>query len=1154
MEPSLRSHDRQSVVPEAQNLGRLQAENAELRRRLEAAEEAIEAAAVALAQRKTAEQRLAVEHGVSRLLARATHIDEAVPGVLEAIRDGLRVDFCALWLPDEGGQALRCARYVTVKGAPDLGRFVEATRDIAFAPGGDLPGRAWQSGRAVLVDAQGDDESFPRFAAALAAGLRIGVAAPLPSDGGCLGVIELFCRESWPCEPALLATMEAIGAEVGQFLLRKRAEATIEVRARQQQGLASLGMAAIYEGDLQKVFDQAVEMVGRILGVEMCKVLELLPDGKEVFLRAGIGWQKGLVGRATVSTGLDSQAGYTLATDEPVIVKDLRTETRFHGPRLLHDHGVVSGLSCIIPGSEERAWGVLGAHTTRLRCFTRDDVAFLQGVANVLAASIQRRRVEDELRASEAKLSAVLDALPVGVVIADAEGRLVRDNAAHRELWGMPPETASWEGYGEWVGYWPETGQRIKAHEWAMARALLKRETVRGELVQNERFGAGERRTYLNNAAPILDAHGNLIGGVVAELDVTEMRQAEERYRLVNRATNDVIWDWDFGTDELRWNEALDATFGYRLADVPREIRWWYDHLHPDDRDRVVRGIHAVIDGGGDAWHDEYRFRRADGTYARVLDRGHIHREAGRPVRMIGSMLDLTERLAAEQALRESESFYRQTLESIPGMTFTNTPDGSCIYISEQWVEFTGVPSAEQLGEGWLTTLHPDDRDRAFAAWRAAVEGRGEYDLEYRVRRHDGSYEWFKVRGRAIHDQSGRIVRWFGTAVNVNNLKLAEVALKEADQRKDEFLAMLAHELRNPLAPIRNAVQILQLAGPKEPRLDRAREMIERQVKHLVRLVDDLLDVSRVSRGKITLQKEPLELLAVVRQAVETSRPLLDARHHELTVALPPEPVRVEGDFTRLAQVVSNLLNNAAKYTDDGGRIGLSVEQGETEAVIRVRDSGRGIDPRALGSLFDLFYQVDRNLDRADGGLGIGLSLVKSLVEMHGGRVEAHSDGRGRGSEFTVRLPGLPAEPPSRREKALDGPTAAARGLRILVVDDNRDSVETMAMLLELEGHEALTAYDGKKAVEIALTERPAVVLLDIGLPHLDGYQACRAMREGGLTDALLVAMTGYGQEQDRRLSQEAGFDAHHVKPIDLPTIRELLAKRAAASVTTPDG
>ena len=633
------------------------------------------------------------------------------------------------------------------------------------------------------------------------------------------------------------------------------------------------------------------------------------------------------------------------------------------------------------------------------------------------------------------------------------------------------------------------------------------------------------------------------------------VRESEERYRLIQRATNDVVWDWDLTTDELLWNDALGSVFGHDPAGVPKAITWWYDHLHPEDRERVVSGIHAAIDGGADDWRDEYRFCRADGSYARVIDRGHIHRREGRPIRMIGSMLDLTERLAAEEALRESESFYRQTLESIPGMTFTNTPDGGCDYVSEQWVELTGVPAGEQLGEGWVKLLHPDDRDRVFAAWRAAVEGREEYNLEYRVRRRDGEYEWLKVRGRAIREKGGQIVRWFGTAISIQNLKEAEEALREADRRKDEFLAMLAHELRNPLAPILNAVQLLRLLGLRGPRLDGARDMIERQVSHLVRLVDDLLDVSRVSRGKIQLQKGPLDLRAVVRLAVETSRPLIEARRHRLAMSSPSEPVPVDGDATRLAQVVSNLLNNAAKYTDEGGRIDLAVERaGEgdgAEAVLRVRDSGRGIDPAALANLFELFYQVDRNLDRSEGGLGIGLSLVKSLVEMHGGRVEAHSEGRGKGSEFVVRLPRLPDEPTASRPDAPPDVAGAEPRKRILIVDDNLDSAESMAMLLELEGHEVRMAHDGQEAVEIALRERPMVVLLDIGLPRMDGYQACRAMREGGLKDALLVAMTGYGQEEDRRQSQEAGFDAHLVKPVDLAAIRDLLAGRITGSRTS---
>lgn len=325
--------------------------------------------------------------------------------------------------------------------------------------------------------------------------------------------------------------------------------------------------------------------------------------------------------------------------------------------------------------------------------------------------------------------------------------------------------------------------------------------------------------------------------------------------------------------------------------------------------------------------------------------------------------------------------------------------------------------------------------------------------------------------------------------------------------------------------------------------------MIERQVNHLVRLVDDLLDVSRVSSGKIRLKRAELDLSEVVRQAVEVTRPLIDADRHQLTVTLPPHPIRVYADFTRLVQVVSNLLNNASKYTDEGGKIWVTLEtvsagsDEPAEAVIRVGDNGRGIDAPALKSLFDLFYQADRNLDRSEGGLGIGLSIVNKLVEMHGGRVTAYRAGLGKGSEFIVRLPVIQHTPPAVAEPP-SAVAAKTTATRILVVDDNRDSAASMAMLLEMEGHKVFQAHDGRQAVEIALRESPAVVFLDIGLPYMDGYQACTAMREGGLTDALIVAMTGYGQDEDRRRSAEARFDAHHVKPVDPAAIWELLARR----------
>jgi signal transduction histidine kinase/ActR/RegA family two-component response regulator len=368
--------------------------------------------------------------------------------------------------------------------------------------------------------------------------------------------------------------------------------------------------------------------------------------------------------------------------------------------------------------------------------------------------------------------------------------------------------------------------------------------------------------------------------------------------------------------------------------------------------------------------------------------------------------------------------------------------------------------------------------------------------------------------------------------------------LRDTDRRKDEFLAMLAHELRNPLAPIRNAVQVLRLRGPLEPALQTARDMIDRQVGHMARLVDDLLDVSRISRGKINLRCELVELAGVVASAVESSRPLIETRRHDLQVELPAGPVRVQGDHTRLAQVVLNLLNNSAKYTPEGGHIRLAVSTMDHQAVVQVHDDGVGIGPELLPRVFDLFTQAERTLDRAQGGLGIGLTLVKKLTEMHGGTVEVHSAGPGRGSAFVLHLPLLSQEADGAKRNGEGGAVARGRSAarRILVVDDNQDAADSLAMLLGVLGNDVRTAGDGWRAVEVAGEYRPDLVFLDIGLPGMDGYAVARKLRAlPALGGSVLVAVTGYGSRGDRRRSEEAGFYDHMVKPVDFAAIEELL-------------
>ena len=372
-----------------------------------------------------------------------------------------------------------------------------------------------------------------------------------------------------------------------------------------------------------------------------------------------------------------------------------------------------------------------------------------------------------------------------------------------------------------------------------------------------------------------------------------------------------------------------------------------------------------------------------------------------------------------------------------------------------------------------------------------------------------------------------------------------EEALREADRRKDEFLAMLAHEIRNPLAPIRTAVQLLRLKELPDAQRVKARDVIERQVEHLVRLIDDLLDVARITRGAITLHRERVDMAEVVARALETSRPLIDARRHELAVVLPEEPLTVEGDITRLSQVLGNLLNNAAKYTDAEGRIHVRVERDGTEAVVHVQDNGIGISEAVLPKVFDLFTQVDRRLDRPSGGLGIGLALVRRLVDMHGGTVSAHSGGPGQGTEIVVRLPigvekrRLPLQPPDAREQV----TPTTRPCRILVVDDNKDAADSMGLALELAGHDVRTAYDGHEALELAPAFAPEVLLLDLGMPGLNGFEISRHIRQQPWgTSLALIAVTGWGQEQDRRRTAEAGFDAHLTKPVGTADLLTALA------------
>ena len=510
------------------------------------------------------------------------------------------------------------------------------------------------------------------------------------------------------------------------------------------------------------------------------------------------------------------------------------------------------------------------------------------------------------------------------------------------------------------------------------------------------------------------------------------------------------------------------------------------------------------------------------------------------------SARDLLGRVAAtlksdgmRQRVLDQERRFRAFVQASSDVVYSMSPD---------WSEMRHLQGRDFIADtvepnrSWVDTyIYPDDQGPVLAAIQSAIRSKATFQLEHRVRRVDGTLGWTFSRAIPVLDADGEVAEWLGAASDITARKDAESALLEADRRKDEFLATLSHELRNPLAPLRNGLQLMRLQGDRPN--PRVHEIMERQLNHLVRLVDDLLEVSRITRGQLDLQRELLELSTVLRNAVETVRPLMDASNHQLDIALLGEPLWLEGDAVRLTRVFGNLLNNAAKYTDKGGAITLSAGRDGNTAVVSIRDNGCGITAAGLEHIFEMFRREAHASSRGQGGLGIGLTLSRRLVEMHGGSIQAHSEGEGRGSEFIVRLPLDVASAQAVSPASTPKPLPA---IRVLVVDDNQDAASTLGVLLEALGVQVDVVNDGRTALETFGSHHHAV-LLDLSMPEMDGYEVARALRQR-FPDRhpTIIALTGRGQPEDRRKAQEAGFDHHLVKPAQFDVLRELLGKLLA--------
>lgn len=654
----------------------------------------------------------------------------------------------------------------------------------------------------------------------------------------------------------------------------------------------------------------------------------------------------------------------------------------------------------------------------------------------------------------------------------------------------------------------------------------------------------GSTTAIEESAAPIRDSAGNISGAVMVFHDVTERRRAEEalrqseaRFRTIfNQAAVGIVLA-DLSSRFLQANQKLAEVLGYGPDELQQ--RTLLELIHPDDEPNARQCLDRLASEQVSDISLEARCLGKDGSTIWTLSTIKLVKDqAGHPQYLIGIIEDATERKRAEEAQSRLVAVIASSDDSIISMDLNG--------IIESWNtgahRLYGYTEQEMIGRTSIVLIPPDRSDEESAILKQIRNGQRIEHFETIRRRKDGSLVDVSISVSPIEDRQGKILGASKITRDVTQRKRNEAALREMDRRKDEFLATLAHELRNPLAPIRQAALISRTEKSTEAQKRWSYEVISRQVHHMSLLLDDLLDISRITRGTLELRLQVNQINEVIEAATETVRPIVDAKRHSLSVVLPDEPVQLVADPLRLAQILGNLLNNASKYSDPGGRIEVRVRSTPEEVAISVKDSGIGIAREAIGGLFDMFSQIKSIQDRSEGGLGIGLALTKGLVELHGGRVEAKSAGLGQGSEFIVYLPlrDLPAAPAMAANR--DGPGAITRR-RLLIADDNRDAAQSLAMLLELEGHEVRVVHDGRAALKVFEEFQPEVALLDIGMPELTGYEVARSVRNGTLGRAVtLIALTGWGQDRDKDRALAAGFNHHFTKPVEPDRITEILS------------
>lgn len=619
---------------------------------------------------------------------------------------------------------------------------------------------------------------------------------------------------------------------------------------------------------------------------------------------------------------------------------------------------------------------------------------------------------------------------------------------------------------------------------------------------------------------------------------------SENRYRLMVESIEDyAMFMVDLDGFITSWNRGAERLTGYSDLEA---IGRHFSMLYPKDALDKDHAIHELMMAQAHGRYEDegIRVRKNGSHYHAQIIVWRIDNNEGNTVGYAKITRDVTALKEAERALKESEAKFRIMTDAMPQMVWSALPNGRQDYINQQWFHFTGVDESTNAGRDWLALVHPDDKSLVGEIWQHSIASGENFEGQFRLLHTSGTYRWALGRALPVKNEQGKIIRWMGTLTDIHEQKRAETTLYESAQKKDEYLAMLAHELRNPLAPIRNSTELLRRLCKTESNVINGLDVIERQVVHMTRLIDDLLDVARISRGKIELRRENFELGELVHHTAHDFKTAYENKSIRLHISVPVKPVLIYADRTRIAQAIGNLLHNALKFTEAHGDVSIALTEEchnkKPFAIVKVKDTGAGIAPELLDQLFEPFVQGDQDLARTKGGLGLGLALIKGFANLHGGAVRVNSSGPGYGSEFIFQIPvsaGVTAGRPAAVEGAITMP------LRIVLIDDNRDMVETLAALLALDGHSVKCAYDGESGLDLIKAERPDLVFCDIGLPgERDGYAVARGVREDPAIDKLfMVALSGYGQEKDKKLARECGFDDHLLKPVDLNSLTAMI-------------